>query len=184
LRITANGYAVLARRSDIQRVVSDFVAYHQGRLAAYRARGEFPINGPVEIRVTGLDVPTDVDAVGAVPPALSAVRLRPDHPEWDVAVWLDVLTLPGTPGAAQLYSEIETWLFSHYADAAVRPEWSKGWAYTDAGAWTSGSMLSNTIPDTFRAGQSSSDDWDWAVATLNAYDPHRVFSNEFLDRLV
>ena len=183
LRITANGYAVLTRRSDIQRVVSDFTAYYQDRLAAYRARDQYPMNGPVEIRVTGLDVPTDVDEGMAAPPVLSAVRPRPDHPEWDVAVWLDVLTIPGTPYATQLYHEIETWLFSHYGDAAVRPEWSKGWAYTDDAAWMSRPILTRTIPDAYRAGQSASDNWDWAVATLDAYDPHRIFSNEFLDRL-
>jgi Cholesterol oxidase, substrate-binding len=100
-----------------------------------------------------------------------------------VAVWLDVLTIPGTPYANQLYQEIETWLFSRYADAAVRPEWSKGWAFTDRGAWTSESVLTRTIPDAYRAGQMAGDDWDWAVATLAAYDPHRIFSNEFLDRV-
>ena len=183
LRITANGYAVLTRRRDIQRVVSDFTTYYQHRLAAYRRRGQYPMNGPVEIRVTGLDVPTDVDEGEAVPPALSAVRPRPDHPEWDVAVWLDVLTIPDTPYANQLFQEIETWLFSHYGDAAVRPEWSKGWAYTEAAAWTSQPVLTHTIPDAYRAGQSAGDDWDWAIATLAAYDPHRIFSNEFLDRI-
>jgi hypothetical protein len=45
-------------------------------------------------------------------------------------------------------------------------------------------MLTRTIPDAYRAGQSAGDDWDWAVATRNAHDPHRVFSNEFLDRLL
>jgi FAD/FMN-containing dehydrogenase len=183
LRITANGYAVLARRRDIQRIVSDFTAYYRDRLAAYATRDQYPMNGPVEIRVTGLDVPSEVDDGAAAPPALSAVRPRPDHPEWDVAVWLDVLTIPGTPYANQLYQEIETWLFSRYADAAVRPEWSKGWAFTDRGAWTSESVLTRTIPDAYRAGQMAGDDWDWAVATLAAYDPHRIFSNEFLDRV-
>ena len=183
LRITANGYAVLASRRDIQRIVSDFAAYYRDRLAAYAARDQYPMNGPVEIRVTGLDVPSDVDDGAASPPALSAVRPRPDHPEWDVAVWLDVLTIPGTPYANQLYQEIETWLLSRYADAAVRPEWSKGWAFTAAGAWMNESVLTRSIPDAYRAGQTAGDDWDWAVATLAAYDPHRIFSNEFLDRL-
>jgi hypothetical protein len=98
-------------------------------------------------------------------------------------VWLDVLTMPDTPSANQFYEEMEAWLFSHYADAAVRPEWSKGWAYTDAAAWDSRPVLTHTIPDAYRAGQSAGDDWDWATATLAAYDPHRIFSNEFLDRL-
>lgn len=182
LRITANGYAVLTRRSDIQRVVSDFTAYYQSRIAAYQAHNRYPINGPVEIRVTGLDVASDVDVAAAGPPALSALRPRPDHPEWNVAVWLDVLTIPGTPYAQQFYHEIETWLFNQYGDA-VRPEWSKGWAYTDAAAWTNATVLTSTIPRAYQIGQSIADDWSWAVATLDAYDPHRIFSNDFLDRL-
>ena len=53
---TANGYAVLARRADIQRVVAEFTAFFQERLYAYAAAGRYPVNGPVEIRVTGLDL--------------------------------------------------------------------------------------------------------------------------------
>jgi FAD/FMN-containing dehydrogenase len=30
-------------------------------------------------------------------------------------------------------------------------------------------------------GQPSGDNWDTAKATLNKYDPHRIFSNPFLD---
>jgi hypothetical protein len=180
LRITANGYAVLTRRADIQRVVSDFAAFYQSRLSAYRALDRYPMNGPVEIRVTGLDVASEVEVTSARPPALSALRPRPDRPEWDVAVWLDVLTIPGTPYANDLYHEIETWMFGHYADAAVRPEWSKGWAYTDVGAWKNAAVLTGAIPNAYRVGQTSND-WDATIATLDAFDPHRIFSNDFLD---
>ena len=45
-------------------------------------------------------------------------------------------------------------------------------------------MLSTTIPDGLRAGQSAGDNWDSAVAALTAADPHRVFSNGFLNTLL
>ena len=55
------------------------------------------MNGPVEIRVTGLDVPERCEIASATSPQLSALRPRPDQPDWDVAVWFDILTMPGTP---------------------------------------------------------------------------------------
>lgn len=180
LRVHANGYAVLTRRADIQRVVAEFAAFFRQRLSAYAAAGRYPVNGPVEIRVTGLDT-----AAGpAAPPALSAIRARTDRPEWDVAVWFDVLTLPGTPDLGVFFQEVERFMFGTYtgAYAAVRPEWSKGWAYTAAGAWTDTAMLTGTVPELFRAG--TPDTWDPAVATLHGADPHGVLSNAFLDTLL
>ena len=57
LRVTANGYAVLTSRASIQQVIYDFITYYQSQVAAYQADGNYPMNGPVEIRVTGLDTP-------------------------------------------------------------------------------------------------------------------------------
>ncbi|HKX29778.1 MAG TPA: cholesterol oxidase substrate-binding domain-containing protein [Blastocatellia bacterium] len=183
LRGTTNGYAILTRRRDIQRVVSEFASFYQSRLAAYRAQDRYPINLSMEIRVTGIDRPGDVGVEQAEAPVLSAVSPRPDHPEWDVAVWLNLLTFPGTPYSNQFYREMETWILQNYSGgyAAVRPEWSKGWAYTDDAAWTNTAMLGTTIPDLYRVGPGPG--WDWAVSTFNAFDPHGVFSNPFLDTL-
>jgi FAD/FMN-containing dehydrogenase len=183
LRVTANGYAVLTNSSNIQQVIYEFVTNYEAQVAAYQAGGNYPMNGPVEIRVTGLDVASDVQMPGALSPQLSALRPRPDHPNWDCAVWFDILTMPGTPTSDQFYRAIEQWMFSNYTGSygAVRPEWSKGWAYTSTGAWSDPVMLGTTIPGAYRAGQASGDNWDSALATLDAYDPHRVFSNPFLD---
>ncbi|MCW2915410.1 MAG: FAD-linked oxidase, partial [Actinomycetia bacterium] len=41
-----------------------------------------------------------------------------------------------------------------------------------------------TIPGTFRAGLPSGSNWDSALVALDGYDPHRVFSNSFLDTLL
>ncbi|MCG5214224.1 cholesterol oxidase substrate-binding domain-containing protein [Streptosporangium soli] len=186
LRVTANGYAILTARSNVQRVVSEFYTYYKNALGAYAAQGRYPMNGPLEIRVTGLDVPADVGVPNAVSPQLSAVRPRPDHPEWDVAVWLDILTVPGTPYSQQFYRETERWILGNYTGgyAAVRPEWSKGWGYSGSAAWADPAVRDTVIPNAFRAGQPAGDGWNAAVATLNALDPHRVFSTSFLDALI
>jgi FAD/FMN-containing dehydrogenase len=183
LRVTANGYAVLTNRANVQQVINDFTTYYESQVAAYQAEGNYPMNGPVEIRVTGLDTPADVEVTSAKSPQLSALRLRPDQPNWNVAVWFDILTMPGTPYSNQFYRGIEQWMFTNYTGryATVRPEWSKGWAYTPTATWADPTMLTSTIPNALRIGQSVGDNWDSALAALNTYDPYRVFSNAFLD---
>lgn len=179
LRVTANGYAVVTARSEVQRVVAEFTAFYRRRLAAYAARGRFPVNGAVEIRVTGLDRPEEADMAGARVPALSALRPVPGRPEWDTAVWLDVLTLPGTPGAPAFYRELERFLLRAFDGtyALTRVEWSKGWAYTDRAAWDDPEVIGTVVP-------ASLPGWNDAVAALDRLDPHRVFTNTFLDRLL
>ncbi|HEV7931098.1 MAG TPA: cholesterol oxidase substrate-binding domain-containing protein, partial [Actinomadura sp.] len=187
LRIVQAGYAIITSRADIQRVVSEFYKRYVSKINAYKANGDYPMNGPIEIRVTGLDEPGDIDGVpGAVTPQLSSVRPRPDHPEWDVCVWINMATIPGTPKADQFYAEMEQWIWSNYTGsyATVRPEWSKAWAVTPGGAWTDSPMLTSKIKASLNAGQPSNDNFDTARATLNAYDPHRIFSNTFLDTLL
>ncbi|MEU9365886.1 cholesterol oxidase substrate-binding domain-containing protein [Streptomyces avermitilis] len=182
LRVTANGYAVLTARAQVQRVVSEFTSFYRERLAAYAARGRYPVNGQVEIRVTGLDDPSEVDSDGALAPSLSALRPRADHPEWDTAVWLDVLTLPGTPHAESFYRELERFLLDTYdgGHALARVEWSKGWAYTDEAAWADPEIVNTAVPASFDDGEPG---WDRAAAVLDRLDPHRVFDNAFLGRL-
>lgn len=184
LRVTANGYTILSKRADLQWVVSEFAAYYRQLLAEYQARGEFPVNGAVEIRVTGLDDPSYSGVPGARPPLLSALRPRADRPEWDTAVWLDVLAFPGTPGLERFARDLEQWLLRTFdgTRAGMRVEWSKGWAYTADAAWADQDLIGRVIPDSLRAGGGPG--WDEAVATLDRYDPHRVFGNPFLDGLL
>lgn len=181
LRVTANGYAVLTTRERVQRVVSEFTGFYRERLAAYRARGRFPVNGAVEIRVTGLDDPEHAELAGARAPSLSALRPSEARPEWDTAVWLDVLTLPGTPYAEAFLREVERFLLAAYdgGHALTRVEWSKGWAYTDEAVWDDDEVIGTTVPASF--GQAA---WGQAAGTLDRLDPHRVFGNAFLDRLL
>ena len=186
LQVTANGYAILTNSNSIQQVVYDFYTYYTSLVAQYQAAGHYPMNGPLEFRVTGLDLSGDVVMSGAQQAQLSALRPRPDQPGWNCAVWIDALTIPGTPGADQFYAQLEAWILSHYtgAYAGVRFEWSKGWAYSDSGAWTNSATLGSTVPAVYTTGQAAGDGWSAALATLDAYDPHRVFAGPFHDTLM
>lgn len=186
LRMTEGGGAVITSRANVQRVVNEFTTWYKARLSYYQSRGKFPINGPVEIRCCGLDQPADVKVASAGPPTVSSLRPRPDHPEWDTAVWLNVLGIPRTPGMWDFYREMEQWMTANYTGsyAQFRPEWSKGWAFTSAGPYKDTTALTSTIPATFRAGYPSSENWDSARARLNSLDPHRVFSNAFIDQFL
>jgi FAD/FMN-containing dehydrogenase len=176
LHVHANGYAVRVPRSEVQALVHAFTTFFTTRLLAYAAQGRFPVNGSMEIRVTGVDDPADVAVSGAQAPALSALRPDPDRPAQPVAVWFDVLTLPGTADADRFYRELEQYLLAAYP--STRVEWSKGWAYTDQAAWSDPDVLDRAVPSSLRPG------WDAAVSTLDRLDPARVFSNPFLDRLL
>jgi len=186
LRITSTCWNVVTSRANVQSVVSDFFAAYTAQLDAYQAQGLYPMNGPLEIRVTGLDQVTDCQVPGALGAQLSPLRTRPDHPEWDTAVWFDMTTVPITPGDHAFAAGMEQWIRSNFTGSygAVHAEWSKEWANTAAGAWTDETVIGTDIPDSYRAGQAAGDTWDTAVATLNALDPARVFSSAFLDNLL
>jgi FAD/FMN-containing dehydrogenase len=186
LRLTEGGGAVITSRANIQRVINEFTTWFSNRVAYYQAQGKYPINGPVEIRCCGLDQPADVKVPSSGAPTLSSVRPRPDHPEWDTAVWLNVLGIPGTPGMFQFYREMEQWMMANYAGsyAAFRPEWSKGWAFTAAKPYTDTNIISTSLPNAYRAGVPTNDNWDSARAAFNALDPARIFSNTFIDQLL
>lgn len=186
LRVTANGYAIVTRRDKIQEVIHKFVERYEAQLQAYADQGLYPINGPVELRVTGLDESAEVELAGAQDPALSALVPRQDHPDWDVAVWLDLLTIPGTDSSAEFYTELEQWLYSEFNDdeAAVRVEWSKGWGYSDAGPWTSSQVMKREVPESLTLGRPANEGWDDALDSLDSLDPHGLFRNVFLDKLM
>jgi FAD/FMN-containing dehydrogenase len=159
---------------------------YRSKVADYRALGRYPMNGPVEIRVTGLDNPGDVGITGARVVQLSATRPRPDHPDWDCAVWLDILTLPRTRWAEEFYREVEHWCLTNYTGdyAGSRVEWSKGWGYTDDAAWTDPVVIGATIPASLTDGQPDGEQFADARTTLNALDPHRIYTTPLLDMLL
>jgi hypothetical protein len=185
LRYHVSGHAILCRSGDIQRVASECFGFVAGLLERERCRGVYPVNGPVDLRISGLDQLAEVGVPGAREALLSPLRPRPDHPEWDCVVWLEVLTLPGTPGSARFYTELEAWLLGHYVGdyAAVRMEWAKGWGYSPQGAWTAETVLGGHIPDSYSSGQAETGSWLRALEGLHALDPQAVYGNVFLDGL-
>jgi FAD/FMN-containing dehydrogenase len=179
LRVHEQGYAVLTRRSDVQRTVAAVASTYASLMQAYEAQGRYPINMPLEIRASGVDRSTDVRMLGARSPTLSAATPLRAHPEWDAVVWVSLLTFPGTPDANRFFARFESWLRSTYdgrRGGLARPEWSKGWGYGPAGPWTNDTVL-GAIPRAF-------DDWAEAVRTLDDADPHGVFKSDLLERLI
>ena len=185
LRVTANGYAILTSRANVQRVISDFITEYQSRVKQYQNLNRYPMNGPVEIRVTGLDQPNDSIVPNAQTAALSAIKPCPNHPEWDCAVWFDILTLPGTPYAAEFYTEFEAWMMQYYqGDCLMRPEWSKGWGYTRNKAWENVSYFEQEIPRVHAQGQVE----DLSIHTISQifkqYDPYNLFTSPLIDKIL
>lgn len=179
------GLVVLCRRADLQSVTARVYDAYIALQSDYRAAGEYPTNMPLHLRATGTDRPDSVTP-GAVVPSFSAAALRPDHPEWDVALWVNVLTLPGTPSAPRFCRDLEQRLLAELdgETSAVRVEWSKNWAYTDAGPWADQAYLSTRIPASFDAGREVKDRWARVSARLAALDPRGVFATSFHDRLL
>jgi len=184
LKVTANGYAVQVRKADLQQAVHDFTAQYKVLIAKYKDQGLYPINSPLEIRVTGLDDPSQVNVPAgqqASSPALSSL-IYDDVAranQWDVALWLDVLTIPGTPRANDFFTDLEAWLLDRFKGSAGRvlPEWSKGWAYTSAGPWTSDTFIKHVR-------EAYAESWSWEVTTLRQYDASNLFGNALLDSLL
>ncbi len=185
LRYHVSGHAILCRAADIQKVVSELYEAFTGLLDTYRSRDLHPVNGPLDIRLSGLDHAEESAAAHARECLLSPVRPRADHPEWDCAVWVEILTLPGTAGATSFYTDFEAWMLDRFQApfAAVRVEWAKGWAYSPQGPWTRTEVMEGHIPASFDAGAPAGAGWAAAVEGLRALDPGGVFGNPFLERL-
>jgi hypothetical protein len=189
LRVMANGYAIHLKKSDVQKAVAAFADKFTAMLETYRSNDEYPINSPLEIRVTGLDNPAEVHlqpGQTAQSPALAATIMDAIDVKngWDVALWFDVLTIPGTPNQDKFYAELENWLTTYFSDpkdgvfGRVMPEWSKGFAYDQVnGPWTGPGFLEHIR-------QTYGDDWAFALATLAEYDKSNLFWSPFLNQLL
>ncbi|MDX1509884.1 MAG: cholesterol oxidase substrate-binding domain-containing protein [Nitriliruptorales bacterium] len=180
MRARALGHVVLARRADVQRVLHGLWQEYEKVIEEHQARDEFPINMPVEVRVTGLDAGNAITSAATVP-ALSPLAPVKGRPELDTAVYFNSLSLTGTPGLDAAWAQLERALVRRFGGSGtvIRPEWSKGWAHGDSGAWTDEGALRGWIPDGFGRGA-----WARAVQSLDRLDPHGVFSNPFLDGLL
>ncbi|MGA9772920.1 MAG: cholesterol oxidase substrate-binding domain-containing protein [Blastocatellia bacterium] len=197
LRVTANGYAVLMKKNEVQQAVADFTAKFVDLLVQFQNTQPdalYPINSPCEIRVTALDDPSLIvtpSGCSAQSPVISSLSLDPvvQQNGWDVAVWFDILTaLPLFNSDAQqaynFYKQLEDWVVQHFGSGYRQmPEWSKGWAYTTSdGPWTDPTYIAN-LKQTMTTGRAADDTWDWEVTTLGNYDAANLFTNPFLTSL-
>lgn len=176
LRYGMLGYALHVDASRLQEALCAWVTELRGRILQAATQGRYPVNGPSEIRVTTCDDPAALGLPGAVTPLLAATGPTPATTAGTVVLWVDVLTCPGTPGSDAFLADLEQWMRSEWVaygvDAqALRPEWSKGWGYTAAGAWTA-----DWLPD---AVATAYPDVAQAAALLDGLDPQRVISNPF-----
>lgn len=182
LKLSESGYAVITTRANVQKVLNTFHNYFKKLVDSYKQDGNYPINGPVVIRTTSLDKPDVV--TNSDPPAFSVIHPVHGHPEYDTVMWINVLSMPGSPNVFEAMSQLESFMWNEYEGtyASIRPEWSKGWAYTKESAWSNTDVYRNSVPSTFLNNKDSQ--WNWAVRILNKYDPNRIFTNAFLDELL
>ncbi|EKT62527.1 cholesterol oxidase substrate-binding domain-containing protein [Providencia burhodogranariea] len=183
LLMAANGYAILTSRCNIQNIVHLLSTNHSTMLKKYADLGKYPINGPVEIRISSLDHLSDLDVHGNIEPALSALKPIPDRPDIDCAIWFDVLTMSGTRGAEEFYAELEEWIYKHLNNdtSIIRVEWSKGWGYTSSDAWVNDDVIKNKIPNSYII---KGNEWNDSILQLKKLDPHGVFSSYFIEGLL
>jgi len=177
LRGNVNGYGLLTKRGNIQFVVHELTTFYKDLIKSYAHQNLFPMNGPMEIRVTGLDQPI---FPGAGAPMLSSLKPVENHPEFDTAVWIDCVTSPKNPRAAEFMTKLETFLLQNFSrtDVIVRSAWSKGFAFTAQSAWSNSDFLSEYIPSSF-----GFKDWNYTKTVFQKYDPIGVFTNKFLTQL-
>ncbi|CAG7719742.1 unnamed protein product, partial [Allacma fusca] len=175
LRYHENGYAVVTDRASVQRVVHEIYVFFNSLLLSYEARDLYPINGPIEIRITGLDTPEDVLIEGAVGAALSSVQLV-DGSNFDTAVWVALSTYIKSPSCGSFLQEFEEFLFRTFNGqrAVTRVEWSKGWALTSDGPWTNKRFFDEQVKNSLPLAN-----YKYSMDTMEEYDPYFVFTNDF-----
>lgn len=167
------GYVIVTKKDNLQQVVSTIMGKFNSMVKDYQNRGMFPMNGPLQIRVTDVDNGKNDD----LPAYLSTTRYKNEYPEFNIAIWMDFSTAPRTFARSQFFKELEQFIQSTYNGSmgVSHAEWPKSWAYTDEGAFTNTDVLRNEVPN--RIGET----WKTAVCIFRKYDPKNVFSNEFLD---
>jgi len=180
MRVTSFGYAIQINRSQIQQTAFDFFNKFHELNTSYEAKLKYPINSGVEMRYTTLDKVDNlgVDATKVQPPLLSASTLCDNtRADLDTVFWLDILTIPGTNSSNDFFVELEAWVQQQWG-AVIRPEWSKGWAYTSAGPYTNTALIQNQIVGTYYKNS-----FPLAKAILAKYDTANVYTNDFLATL-
>lgn len=180
-RYTMLGYALHVHQDRVQDAISAWITELRQRLTSAESKGQYPINGPIEIRITSTDNAEPLGVPGARPPLLAPSS--PTQSAWSedvVVLWVDLLTFPGTPGSAEFLTDFEDWMRTHWASFgsgpnALRPEWSKAWGYTAQGPWTA-AWIGTDLPGRYPGFLE-------ARGILQGLDPARIFTSPLLEQL-
>ncbi|CAL8071544.1 unnamed protein product [Orchesella dallaii] len=172
----SSGYAILTSRDNLQKVASEVYSFYLELLEKFSSDWQYPQNQPLQITVTGLDDPKDLPPFGKFESPALSILAPVKGKKFNVALVVSVNVYPGTRYFEKFMRELESHLFLKYDgdEALVRPEWAKAWAFTDSGAWDNRILIRKMIPKAYGS------DWNWAIETLNQYDPHHIFSNDFI----
>jgi hypothetical protein len=193
LLVTSFGYAVQIKRTDIQKTANLWYTNFMRLLNKYKALNKYPVNSAVEMRCTLVDKVSQLnpaDTSGTMlPPLLAASAVSNGDSSLDTVFWVDVLTIPGTTHMNEFFGELEDWMDSVWGTTGtntMRPEWSKGWAYTrdDATSGTGGSGWSNEDVLKNRIPQYYGDNFAKASAILAKYDGKDIYRDAFLKKLM
>jgi hypothetical protein len=186
--MSACGYTVQLPRGEVQAALHAFHLQFTSMLADFEGNKDpmlrYPVNGPVEIRCTTIDYQDDLKlGPNAKAPALAMTHSVDPKNGNDTVLWVEVLTFPGTPGSGPFFAALEEWMRDTWIKGTnwvLRPEWSKGWAYTESGPWTDTWVMGTWIPSVY---EEASDGMNFAYAkqALADADPHKLFHNSFLD---
>jgi len=177
---TPFSFVVVTSRGNLQ-LVGHILTYN---FDALMVEFNYPVVDEFDIRITGVDDPKDVDIEGAQAPSFSNSRPVPEHPDYDLVVWLEFSSYKETPRIQEFMRRLQDLYYEeiHEEIGILRVEWSKAWANTDVSPWTNGTIL-NTFPRVFSS-SGEFNEWNEAVGILDGNDPHRIFSNDFLDDLL
>jgi hypothetical protein len=183
LRLTAFGYVLQLPRAQVQAAAYAFYNQVHTLLGEYEQKGKHPINGAVEIRATTIDDQAALSIAGAKPPALAATHsVDANDQSLDTVLWVDVLAFPDAPASVEFFMDLEQWTIKKWSavnSGRLRPEWSKGWAYSKAGPWTNKQLIKEWIPAVYNRATDGLT-FTWAKQTLAKYDNANIFSNTFL----
>lgn len=178
LRETSSGHVVITKRENVQKVVSMLAEMYESVQNDYAKQYQYPIGGHMEARLTSLDLPV----LGEIP-SLSPIQSIPNNPDYNLAIWLAITSQIDQLGLHEAMMKIESQILEKFPmnspEASpigfARVEWSKGYGYTKDAGWCNETVLCEIIRGTY-----SKDVWNHAIETWDRYDPHYIFSNEFL----
>lgn len=104
---------------------------------------------------------------------------------WNMALWIDILTAPREPASVLFFHELETWLLHKFKKpfAQVMPEWSKGWAYSsEEGPWTNPHFI-HDVQQKMTKNREEDDTLQFASDTFDRYDQGQLFTSPLLKNL-